>query len=364
MRLFRILIAWAALAACFPAASSAQTIPWDFFGVAPQATVTEADAAYMHAGGIESVRVPVAWPTVEPSPESGYQWQSLDATVATAARARMQVLPFLYRTPPWLSEKLTTLPVDTAAEREDWEEFVRAAVERYGPAGNFWTEHGPFSADPVPRRPIRTWQVWNEANFFYFAYPVSPQRYARLLKITTPTIKELDPGARVILSGLFGEPDEGGGRGMPAERFLARLYAVPGITSYFDGVSLHPYASDLGALERMVEGIHRVVESNHDDPGLYITEMGWGSQPDPNVVSFELGLGGQARQVRQAYEYLIGSQRRLHLMGVYWFSWKDLPGSCSFCDSVGFFRAGPGFSPKPAWRAFVAVTGGRARPQG
>ena len=62
----------------------------------------------------------------------------------------------------------------------------------------------------VPRPlPVRTWQVWNEANFFYFAYPVSPSRYAKLLKLTYQEIKADDPIAKVILSGLFGDPDQG-----------------------------------------------------------------------------------------------------------------------------------------------------------
>jgi hypothetical protein len=90
--------------------------------------------------------------------------------------------------------------------------------------------------------------------------------------------------------------------------------------------------------------------------------MGWGSQNDPKVVAFEQGIGGQVRALRGAYRYLIANRGRLRLRGTFWFSWKDIPGSCSFCDSVGFFRAGSGFKPKPAWRAFVGFTDGRVRP--
>ena len=56
------------------------------------------------------------------------------------------------------------------------------------------------------RLPIRTWQIWNEANFFYFALPASPSRYAKLVKISSQAIKAVDPGAKVILSGLFAKP--------------------------------------------------------------------------------------------------------------------------------------------------------------
>jgi hypothetical protein len=89
--------------------------------------------------------------------------------------------------------------------------------------------------------------------------------------------------------------------------------------------------------------------------GLYLTEMGWGSQAR-SPVSFEVGLRGQARELRAAYGYLLGNRHRLHLQQVDWFSWKDAPLLCSFCDSVGLFRQGARFRPKPAWHAFVQVT--------
>src|SRR5262249_4372243 len=96
--------------------------------------------------------------------------------------------------------------------------------------------------------------------------------------------------------------------------------------------------------------------------GLYITEMGWGSQNDPNVVAFEQGMQGQARELGKAYRFLIRRRLALNLKSTYWFSWKDIQGDCNFCDSVGLFHEGEGFKPRPGWRTFVALTGGRARP--
>jgi hypothetical protein len=149
---------------------------------------------------------------------------------------------------------------------------------------------------------------------------------------------------------------------MPAATFLDRLYAQPGLARRFDGVALHPYAVDSDALEDLVEELHEVTVENRDRVALHVTELGWGSQSNFQQVAFEQGPGGQVRELRGAYGYLLANRHRLNLKGVYWFSWKDLAGSCSFCDSVGFFHAGPGFRPKPAWRAFVAITGGRVRP--
>lgn len=371
-------------AADWPAASSGDAgarasarTPAGFFGIDPQTPLTEADVRYMRAGGIESIRIPFYWGAIQPSARGGYQWGATDEIVELAARGGLRVLPFLYGTPHWLAGKPTRLPIDGGRERRAWTAFVEAAVQRYGPGGEFWAEEAPAGgvgteyetapapAERPPATPIRDWQVWNEANFFYFAYPVSPGRYARLLKLTTPAIKAVDPGAEVILSGLFGNPDEGGKRGMDATKFLAALYRSPGIKSAFDAAALHPYAFHVEDLEALTAETRKVMLEHHDaGAGLYITEMGWGSQDDPNVVAFEQGIHGQARELRDAYRYLIRNRGRLDLEGVYWYSWKDSRAyaECHFCDSVGLFRAGRRFHAKPAWRTLVAMTGGHTRP--
>jgi hypothetical protein len=346
----------------------AQAAPRGFFGIVPQAILSEEDAEYMRAGRIGSIRMGIGWESVQEKRGGTYNWEGTDREVATAANQGLQVLPFLAGVPRWLSHKGTKLPIDSAVARGGWTAFVNAAVKRYGPGGEFWTEHTPAAANEdgiVIRRPLpmHTWQIWNEANFFYFAYPVSPTRYARLLKLSYGAIKSADPRAQILLSGLFGEPDEGGKRGMSAAGFLSALYEVPGIKHYFDDVALHPYAFHVEDLEAMVEDMRAVVLKNHDSgAGLYITEMGWGSQNDPNVVAFEQGIGGQARELRGAYRYLLDNRNRLNLKATYWFTWKDSRYYCNFCDSAGFFHESKRFHAKPAWHAFVHITGGRARP--
>jgi polysaccharide biosynthesis protein PslG len=341
--------------------------PQGFFGIGPQTVLTDKDLEYMKAGGIDSIRWPLTWGAVQPTARGGYNWESFDPIVAIAARHGLQVLPFVYSTPGWLAGKYTALPVNSGRARAAWTAFLRAAVERYGPGGDFWAERAPgvVQYEPAIGRPlpIRSWQIWNEANFFYFAFPVSAQRYAKLVQISSPAIKRADPGAKVILSGLFGEPTARGSKGMPAADFLDLVYRSPGIKSRFDGIALHPYAVDAETLEELVEALHEVTIDNRDrGVPFYVTEMGWGSQNNFKQVAFEQGIRGQVRQLKDSYRYLLEDRRRLNLKQVYWFSWKDLAGTCTFCDSVGFFHASKRFKPKPAWRAFVQITGGRLRP--
>ncbi len=348
------LTLWLIVLALAPA--SAAALPRGFFGIAPQTAIGKADTARMRSGGVETIRTMVSWSAIQQEPEGAYDWGGLDRTVALAAEDRLEVLPFLISTPHWLSHNWRVLPVDNARQRRTWAEFVGAAVERYGHRGTFWREHGPGSARPLPRLPIRAWQIWNEENFFYFAKPASPTRYARLLAVTHRAMHRADPRADLVLGGLFGDPGQGPPRARDAVEFLDRLYRVRGIKADFEGVALHPYAADVGVLRSLVEAVRGTMVRHGDRrAGLYLTELGWGSQYDPQVVAFEVGLRGQARELRSAYRYLISNRRRLGLRQVDWFTWKDAPGACSFCDSAGLFRRGGHFRPKPAWHAFVSV---------
>ena len=337
------------------APAAAQALPRGFFGIVPQTSIGKRDVARMRRGGVDTIRTMVSWASIQPSPNSGYDWGGLDGQVALAAEDHLEILPFLFATPRWLSHDFRRLPVDSRRQRQAWAEFVGAAVERYGSRGEFWAEHGPFSKRPLPRVPIRAWQIWNEENFFYFANPVSPTRYARLLAITHKAMHRADPRADLVLGGLFGDPGQNPPRAYDAVDFLDRLYRVRGVKANFDGVALHPYAADTGVLASLVEGVRRTMARHGDRrSGLYLTELGWGSQNDPQVVSFEVGLHGQARELRRAYRYLLSRRHGLNLEQIDWFTWKDLNGTCSFCDSTGLFRRGGAFRPKPAWHAFVS----------
>jgi len=336
--------------------SAEARVPRDFFGIVPQTPLSAADTNRMRAGGVDTVRLPVQWTAVQPSPTSGYNWAPIDGVVALLARSRLEALPFFWGTPRWLSRRESNLPISNGRQRRAWSAFVRAAVERYGTRGTFWIEHGPGSADPVPRRPIRKWQIWNEANFFYFATPASPERYGRLLKITRRAMRRGDRRSEIILSGLFGNPKQRPPRAMDATKFLNRLYRVRGIRRTFDGVALHPYAANSKVLRRLTEAVRGVIVRNRDRrTGLYLTEIGWGSQRNPRQVAFEVGWRPQARELRRSYRYLIGNRRKLNLKQVHWFTWKDARGGCSFCDSTGLFRGGDRFRPKPAWHSFVRI---------
>ena len=80
---------------------------------------------------------------------------------------------------------------------------------------------------------------------------------------------------------------------------------------------------------------------NHDaGKGLWITEMGWSSEPPQPNNSFAKGVAGQARELKGAFRLLSANQRRWHLQRVYWFSIDDFAGVCNFCGGSGLFANG------------------------
>jgi hypothetical protein len=254
-----------------------------------------------------------------------------------------------------------TLPVKTAAERGAWSSFVKLAAERYGPGGAFW------SANPtLPAEPIRTWQIWNEPNFKYFVTRPNPADYGKLVGISFAALRSVDPGAQVVLAGMFSRPIEATLKVKPpqayfAADFLEKMYrSTPGVKAKFQAAALHPYTGTFKRLTPEIEEFRRVMSRNHDGgKGLWITEIGWSSEPfDQEHDAFAKGLAGQARELKAAFALFKRNVARWRLKGIYWFSVDDQQGVCNFCGGSGLFAQG--FAPKPAWFAYVKFAGGSA----
>ncbi len=347
-------------------ASTAQALPAKFWGIVPQETPTLDQLQRIKRGGVGSIRIPIQWGAVQPAPGGALDWSSVDPVVMGAAQAGLDVLPFVSGAPSWAVPAVAvdrsgfkapkTLPVKTPGEAAAWKSFLALAVGRYGPGGSFWAEN-----PGIPPRPIRTWQIWNEENFFYFVAKPSPADYGKLVEVSRQAIKSVDPGAKILLGGMFALPSHGPPQAYPAYKFLSLMYKrTPGIKADFDGVALHPYATKYQYLAPEIDQVRAALKSSGDNGvPLWITELGWSSGHPTRANgfnSFEKGPQGQAKQLKGAFNLFRRNQGKWHIQRAYWFSLDDAPGSCNFCDGSGLF--GAGFAPKPAWRAFVKFTGG------
>lgn len=371
MRLVRVwtaLLAAAASLAIF--ASAAQALPAGFWGVVPQSNLGADQYQRLGAGGAESIRIPVGWGSVQPVKGGPFDWNSFDSQVEEAAKAGIKVLPFLSGAPEWAvpGKKVpgagglkapAHLPV-SGAGRTGWAAFVTAAVARYGPTGSFWSEH-----PGVPKRPIRVWQIWNEPNFKYFIAKPNPTEYGKLVKISYTALKAADPGAQVVLAGLFARPK--GSRNAAgkhkslnwyASDFIDRMYkTTPGLKANYSGAALHPYTINARELPEVTEEFRNVLAENKDaGKSLWVTELGWSAGPKSSGNLFAKGPAGQARELKTSLTMLRNKQVKWKLKSVFWFSVDDAPGACNFCSHSGLFA--PGFTPRKSWFEFVKLTGG------
>lgn len=334
--------------------------PNGFFGVVPQAGVRQLDTNRMKRGRVTKMRLAVSWGSVQPDSARSFNWTPLDASIRAAARSGIRVMPTLYGVPSWINRNPTRMPIGKNRLRR-WRQFIRAAVLRYGHGGSFWREERQ-NGSGTRGLPVREWQIWNEPNFHYFATPVSPARYARLVRGSAHAIRSVNPNGRVVLGGLFGRPKGGPAKARHASTYLRQLRHRLN-PRWFDAIAIHPYAPDTRDLRWIMRHFRRTaVRAGLRRKPIYITELGWASGPRTNA--FMTGSKrAQAKQLRQAFAYLIRDRHRLKLRQAYWFAWQDTnprhPG-CSFCGTIGLFSWHPDrLKAKPAWRSFVKFTRGR-----
>jgi hypothetical protein len=344
-----------ALAVALPAADRAVAAPPErFFGVDPQGALEASDYALMRETGVGTLRFELHWGAIDLLPPGGgYDWSSSDAIVARAAENGIRALPFVYGAPPWVSASDPPRGPEALAE---WRAFLAAAVHRYGPRGEFWSEN-----PSLPRMPIRDWQIWNEQNSpTYWEPRPDVGEYAKLLHAAHAAITERDPGARLILGGMFGTPFAGLKPGIAAWDFLTRLYREPGARDDFDAVAPHPYAARFAGVRDQIDRFRRrMVRAGDGRAQLWITELGWASGGVPHPLN--PGRAGQARRLRRAFHYLIDRRRELRLANVTWYSWRDSAatdaGLCVWCPESGLLDAGG--AAKPSLDAFAELTGAR-----
>ena len=322
-------------------------------GVVPQRAYDEKDTEAMADAGIESVRVWFPWSHVE-SQRGAYQWASLDRTVAENAAGGLNTLPFLFGTPAWAGDADDQLcdgdGCISFAPRSDetraaFAQFAAAAVQRYGPGGEFWEERRG-----LPYRPIEVWQIWNEPNLVSFYRPaVDPIAYAAMLEAAAAAIRAEDPDATVLLAGLTGTRSNA--KRMSTHAYLSALYSVPNVTASFDGIAVHPYNRKVrGALDQ-IRAARTVADAAGDSAGVWVTELGWASA-GKRRWGLVKSPSGQARLLTVTFERLLEDAGDLGVRAAYWYSWQDTERGksvCGWCPWSGLLdRIG---REKPAYEA-------------
>jgi hypothetical protein len=167
--------------------------------------------------------------------------------------------------------------------------------------------------------PIRSWQLWGEANLRQYWCPKPNARaYVRMLKTVGRAIKKLDRRAEIVTAGF---PDSLQRGAVRLRRYLAQIYRAGG-RRYFNTLAINSYARNSRELGRLLRGVRRLMNRYHDRRArIWITEIGWGDKGPRH--RFIVGARGQASRIRSSLSYIRKSRRRLRLRGFVYFSWRD-----------------------------------------
>jgi hypothetical protein len=347
----RGLLAAVIAALCLPAGAAA-AVPRDFFGVMANGPLDaptfalDAESAAMRSAGVQTERMEIAWDLVE-AQKGQYDFALTDRKVLAAARAEIDVLALIVRSPAWAARH-PGQPFSSPRDPADYAAFAQVLVARYGPGGTLWAEHPEVAA-----RPVRTWQVWNEPNLaVYWSEQPFMRRYARLLGAAYAAIKRADPGSTVVMAGLANF----------SWRDLERLFAKGGATLRFDVAAVHPFSGRPSNAVKIV-GLNRKVLDRHGAKRkpIWLTELTWSSAKGKKqklTQNWETTEAGQALRLRQAYRLFVRARHALRLERIYWYTWvtidRDSPNSFDY-SGLRTQRADGSVVDKPAASAFRAV---------
>ena len=353
-RVTRLAVILTGLALSLVAASPAAAARTEFFGIAQSlGRLDSTDLQGMAAVRVRTERFQLQWASVEPT-QGSFDWAETDAFVGALSSRGIRPVPFVWGSPRWVARTMAHPPIDTAAHEQAWQDFLKAAVARYGPGGSYWGTpyHQQYGAGATAW-PITSWQVWNEPNLpKSFAPSPSANKYARLLQISHDAIKSQDPQAQIVLGGLVAYATN------TAWNFLGNLYQVAGAKGNFDVAALHPYSPDLNYFRNAIQQFRGVMKQ-YGDGGkqLWLTEVGWGSDP-PDQFGINKGLAGQNNLLSASFNLVLSNRSAWNVQRVFWFYWRDPPthlsGSCSFCSSAGLLYYSR--TAKPAYSTFKGFT--------
>jgi hypothetical protein len=335
----------------------------------------------MTGSGVESARVPFVWAALqvyETYTAPGFADRRLsdfttgvggvptdftvtDGVVRAAAIRGVRLLPVVLGAPEWAAapgrrDGTMAIPRDD----DEYANYLRTLIRRYGPAGTFWAEN-PL----LPRQPIRRWQVWNEPNIAPFWAGSSNtwrDSYVRLLKVAHDAIKEEDPGAGVVLAGLSDYSGASSAAALDAI-YDNGVYPQETMRSLFDFAAVHPYTLLPKNVMRLVSSFRAEMDGHFDAyKPLLITELAWPSSKLPGGRDRALVGGGfnvteadQAHDIREIYPLLAQSRDSLGLAGVYWYTWSasEIGGTTAFNFAGLNANGSNGSRPKPAYSAWT-----------
>jgi hypothetical protein len=313
----------------------------------------------MVANGVQSIRVAFNWAAAEqyqswskvPTADRDeytnvdgkpFLFTQTDEIVGSAAQHDVTVLPTVLYTPSWDASNNKQGPVNTPKRTGPYGTYLTALIGRYGPHGSFW------KANPqILRRPIRSWQIWNEENLGYYWPQPFASSYVRLLRTAHAAIRQADPGAKVVLGALTNL----------AWKSIGQIYRIGGARNLFDVASVNGFTklpADVILYLRLTRNAMIHFQDGHKP--LLATEVSWPSSEGKSRQKFDFDTteAGQARDIATLLPLIGAAYQSLRLAGFYYYTWMGDEGDKSLAFNYsGLLRFHDGkVTVKPALGAF------------
>jgi len=257
--------------------------------------------------------------------------------------------------------------------REDWINYAKEMVQRYGPDSSF-------------SHPVKAWEVWNEPNMPFAGSAeregnVNPEEFAGFMKEMSEALRSSSEGGiQVLAPGLFGYRVPGC---HPACHLTPRAFfkrmdlklSELGYSNAYDAISLHPYVfkigmrghqhapRDEGDVKQASRAIKRVITSLHHlklGKPLWITELGFPVANPGNVAGVPAVSNPIQKQLVQAsFSMMQNNRQRLNIAHAFYYNIQDTdnPG----WDSHSGLLTVKGQA-RPAWNAYSSLADGKSCP--
>jgi polysaccharide biosynthesis protein PslG len=337
-----------------PAAAHAVT-PNPFYGVVGVHVPNQAELDRVATAGAGTYRIQVDWRFIEPTP-GVRNWAAADLLFAEAARAGISVLPDLLGVPRWVSHDRTRPPIYGTRQRAAWAALLSDLARRYGSNGTFWALH-----PELPRAPVTAWEIWQEPNrAAFFGGKPRPRGFARLLMLSSAALKAADASAQVVAGGIW--PYRSNKNSLNLVDYLRALYRVPGASSAFDALAIHPVAAKPNGVLRLIRGTRRIMRARGDGAKpIWVTSFGWVTKGRGGLETPALRTTPreQATKLTAAFRLLAANANALGIDRALWYSLTDVSRKRApdfFLGRAGLFTVRG--APKPSWFAFAAAAGG------
>ena len=285
------------------------------------------------------------WAYVQPRP-GVYKWSHADAVIDHADRQGLTIIARLGYVPEWARPPETT---PLYLDEEYFEEFGAYAAE--------FVRLYAGKVDYVI--------IWNEPNLaLEWGYDeFDPEKYARMLEVVYPKIKEANPDVEVLAGALAPTLAPPGSEwGMNDLDYLQGMYDA-GAADYFDILAIHAYgwffppdepASPDAVNFRRSELLREIMVANGDDhKSAMITEGGWNDHPRWTRA---VRPGQRIAYTLRAYEIAEEEWPWLDALALWAFRYPW--DAQTYQDYYTFVRTD--FEPKPIYEEVQAVLQGEA----